>query len=146
MFLRFLFSLSALFKLKPQIIHTAVNRPTTTYSLSSLQNKLTLFGTRVNFIYMKFFTDQCCVIMSSSRRAYALPSDCIADTTRRLCYGKIRRENTALLRTIEGLNQEEEISKRRHRDEKSNLRQIIHHLNYQREGKGENLNITVQYN
>lgn len=78
--------------------------------------------------------------MSSSRQAYVLPSDSIADTTRRLCYGKIRRENTALLRTIEGLNEEEEIRKRRHRDEKSNLQQIIYHLNYQREGKGENLN------
>ena len=97
---------------------------------------------------MKFFTDQCCVSMSSSRQAYALPSDCIAHTTRRLCYGKIRRENTALLRTIGGLNQEEEIRKRRYRDEKSNLRQIIHHLNYQREGKLENLNYhgSVQLN
>ena len=75
--------------------------------------------------------------MFSSRQAYALPTDCIADTTKRLCYGKIRRENTALLRTIERLNEEEEICKGRHRDEKSNLRQIIHHLNCQREGNGE---------
>ena len=89
---------------------------------------------------MKFFTDQCCVSMSSSRQAFVLPRDSIADTTRRLCYGKIRRENTALLRTIEGLNEEEEIRKRRHKDEKSNLQQIIHHLNYQREGKGQKIN------
>ena len=78
--------------------------------------------------------------MSSSRQAFVLPRDSIADTTRRLCYGKIRRENTALQRTIKGLNEEEEIRKRRHKDEKSNLQQIIHHLNYQREGKGQNLN------
>ena len=81
--------------------------------------------------------------MSSSRLAYSFPSDSIADTTctRRLCYGKIRREITALLRTLEGLSDEEEKRKRRHRDEKSNLQLIIHHLNYQREGKGESFNL-----
>lgn len=79
--------------------------------------------------------------MSCSRQAYVLPSDSIADSTRKLCYGKIRRGNSALLRTIEGLNEEEKICKRRHRDEKSDLKQIIHHLNYQREGKGESVSI-----
>lgn len=79
--------------------------------------------------------------MSSSRQAvYVLPSDSIADSTRKLCYGKIRRRNAALLQTIERLNEQEEICKRRHRDEKSDLKQIIHHLNYQREGKGESIN------
>jgi len=81
------------------------------------------------------------VSMSSSRLVYSLPSDSITDTTRRLCYGKIRRENTALLRTIEALSDEEEKRERRHREEKSNLQRIIHHLNYQREGKGESFNL-----
>ena len=89
---------------------------------------------------MRIFRTRRRLSMSSSRQAYVLPSDSIADSTRKLCYGKIRRGNFVLLRTIEGLNEQEEICKRRHRDEKSDLKQIIHHLNYQREGKGESIN------
>ena len=68
-------------------------------------------------------------------QTYVLDSDSIANTTRKVCYGKNRKEGVSLLRTLEELNGQAELSMKRHMDEKSNLEQIIHHLNYQREGK-----------
>lgn len=47
---------------------------------------------------------------------------------------------------MEVLNEQAEICKRRHTVEKSNLERIIHHLNYQREGKGESIKVIVKVN
>lgn len=85
-------------------------------------------------------TDKNCVVSASSfRQAYVLDNHSIPDTTRKVCYGKNRKENVSLLRTMEVLDEEADISMRRHRDEKSNIQQIVHHLNFQREGKMKEL-------
>ncbi len=80
-------------------------------------------------------TDKNRLSKSSFIQTYVLDNDSIANTTRKVCYGKNRKEGALLLRTLEGLNGQAEISMKRHRDEKSNLEQIVHHLNYQREGE-----------
>ena len=80
-------------------------------------------------------SDKNCLNKSSFIQTYVLDSGSIANTTRKVCYGKNRKEGVSLLRTLEGLNGQAEISMKRHRDEKSSLEQIIYHLNYQRGGK-----------
>lgn len=73
---------------------------------------------------------------SNHRQEYILDSKSIADSTKKVCYGRNRKENVSLLRAMKGLKEDAEVCLRRHREEKSNLEQIVHHLNSQREGKG----------
>lgn len=89
------------------------------YKLFLLSIKhITLYRIRVRYFYTKFFkTDQRFLSMSSYRQAYVLATDSIPNTTRKVCYGKNRKENASLLRTMEVLNEQAEICKRRHRVE-----------------------------
>lgn len=69
------------------------------------------------------------------RQPYILDRNSMYSTTRKVCHGKNRRENVSLIRTMELLKENSEISLRKYREEKSNLEQIVHHLTNQREGK-----------
>lgn len=72
---------------------------------------------------------------ASFNQPYISDSDSMYSTTRKVYYGKNRRENVSLIRAMEVLRGKSEITLRKYREEKSNLEQIVHHLSYQREGK-----------
>ena len=68
------------------------------------------------------------------KKPYILNSDSMYKTTRKICYGKNRKDNVLLMQTLEVLQGKSEVSLRKFREEKSNLEQIVQHLNRQREG------------
>ncbi|CAH3031859.1 unnamed protein product [Pocillopora meandrina] len=68
------------------------------------------------------------------RREYVLDGKNFAGSTKKVCYGRLRKERVSLLREMKVLQEKVEVNLKRQRQEKSNLEQIVHHLNSQKEG------------
>ena len=58
-----------------------------------------------------------------------------AGSTKKVCYGRLRKERVSLLREMKVLQEKVEVNLKRQRQEKSNLEQIVHHLISQKEGE-----------
>ena len=69
------------------------------------------------------------------RREYVLDGKNFACSTKKVCYGRLRKERVSLLREMKVLQEKVEVNVKRQRQEKSNLEQIVHHLNSQKEGE-----------
>lgn len=68
------------------------------------------------------------------KKSYIMDSDSMYKTTRKICYGRNRKENVLLMQTLDVLKVKLEVRLRKFREEKRNLEQIVQHLNRQREG------------
>ena len=70
---------------------------------------------------------------------YCLDGDRMYNTTRKVCGGKNRRDNVSLMQKLQLLEEKSAVSLRKYREEKTNLEQIVHHLNCQIEGRRYNV-------
>lgn len=71
----------------------------------------------------------------SCTQPYCLDGDRMYNTSRKVCGGKNRRDNVSLIQTLQVLEEKSAITLRKYREEKTNLEQIVHHLNCQMEGR-----------
>ena len=83
--------------------------------------------------YLK--TDQDRLSRSPLCQEYVLDGANLANSTKRVCYRRLRKERVSLLKETKVLQGEVEVILKRHREEKSNWEQIVHHLNFQKEGE-----------
>lgn len=62
-------------------------------------------------------------------KPYVLDPRTISNTARNVCYGKTRKEIALLLRKIDAFKEELRRNLRTYQEEKSNLEQVVFHLN-----------------
>ena len=77
-------------------------------------------------------------------KPYVLDPRPISNTARNVCYGKSRKENALLLRKIDAFKEKLRRNLKKYREEKSNLEQVVFHLNCQREGMSKNVSKYIE--
>ena len=77
-------------------------------------------------------------------KPYVLDPRTISNTARNVCYSKTRKENASLLRKIDAFKEELRRNLKEYREEKSNLEQVVFHLNCQREGMSKNVSKYIE--
>lgn len=77
-------------------------------------------------------------------KPYVLDPRTISNTARNVCYGKTRKENALLLRKIDAFKEELRRNLKKYREEKSNLEQVVFHLNCQREGMSKSVSKYIE--